>query len=329
MLNNKFYLLFIAFFWVLISNNLYPKILVITSAYNRSDFIETQYKTFNKFLKDDYEFVVFSDAKEDRMRHEISKKCKELGIICINVPQEIHDRPYLERVPGERFNKQGPAVRNCNVVQYTLDTIGFKHDDIVVIMDSDLFLVREFSIREYLENHHISSWLRLCCDTDKKCKKNHPGKPGFYFMWIGLVFLDMRTMPNKELINFNCGLIDKRDVDAGGYTYYYLKNNPAKGKFFDRQDLRDLICDDCRNFPKPLPPCTHNESWLIKSGFDKNQISLIQSMSLPKRGRNIQFFLNNNFIHYQAGSNYTGFSFLYHQEKTKLLNKYFRDILQY
>jgi len=38
------------------------KVLVLTCAFNRPDFIELQYKTFKAFLNDDYEFVVFNDA---------------------------------------------------------------------------------------------------------------------------------------------------------------------------------------------------------------------------------------------------------------------------
>lgn len=40
------------------------KVLIITTVYNRPDFIELQAKTFEKFLKDDYRFVVFNDARD-------------------------------------------------------------------------------------------------------------------------------------------------------------------------------------------------------------------------------------------------------------------------
>ena len=45
-----------------LGTSLHAKVLIYTYAYNRPDFIEIQHKTFQKFLKDDYEFVVFDDG---------------------------------------------------------------------------------------------------------------------------------------------------------------------------------------------------------------------------------------------------------------------------
>ena len=52
------------------------KILIITHAYNRPEFIEIQHLTFQKFLADEYEFVVFNDAPTDAMANQISKACQ-------------------------------------------------------------------------------------------------------------------------------------------------------------------------------------------------------------------------------------------------------------
>src|ERR1700730_829964 len=142
------------------------KVLIFTHSYNRPDFIEIQHKTFQKLLKDEYEFVVFNDAPEAPMEQNIRKVCNDCNIQCIRIPQEIHQRPYLMRLPGEYYND--PAVRNCNVVQYSLDVLGFAHDDILVIIDSDLFLVREFSFRDCLKD----------CDLAGL-------KQGVGYLWIG------------------------------------------------------------------------------------------------------------------------------------------------
>ena len=40
------------------------KVLIFTFAYNHPDFIELQHQLFQKFLKDEYEFVVFDDSKK-------------------------------------------------------------------------------------------------------------------------------------------------------------------------------------------------------------------------------------------------------------------------
>lgn len=96
----------------------HANVLVITHSYNRPDFIEIQHRTFQKFLRDDFQFVVFNDAASEEMKSKIEDVCARLGIRCICIPQEIHAAPYLAREPNDDY--QNPAVRCANVVQYCL-----------------------------------------------------------------------------------------------------------------------------------------------------------------------------------------------------------------
>ena len=113
-------------------------VLIMTYSFNRPDFIEIQDKTFKKFLKDDYTFVVYNDARDEEISNQIIETCNRLNLQCIRIPQAIHDAPYLQRWPCEDNNH--PSVRNSNVVQFSLNTLGFDHDGIVMIIDSDMRL---------------------------------------------------------------------------------------------------------------------------------------------------------------------------------------------
>ena len=93
--------------------------------FSKLEAIEIQNKTFKKFLKDEYEFVVFNDARQKDLQSAIKKTCSKLGIRCVNIPQSIHNQPYLYRLPKEKLN--APAVRNANVVQYALNNLGFSY----------------------------------------------------------------------------------------------------------------------------------------------------------------------------------------------------------
>jgi len=64
-------------------------------------FIKLQYYTLKKFMKNDYEFIVFNDAKEYpdisngydiTMKQKIINLCNELNIKCY-----IHDNNYQEQ----------------------------------------------------------------------------------------------------------------------------------------------------------------------------------------------------------------------------------------
>ena len=104
---------------------IFSKVLIFTYAYNRPEFIKYQYLTFKKFMLDEYEFVVFNDARDNEMRKKIEHECKNFGLECVRIPQEIHSKPYLKRWPGETYDNA--CVRCANVIQYSLNELGFDH----------------------------------------------------------------------------------------------------------------------------------------------------------------------------------------------------------
>lgn len=281
------------------------KVLLFTYAYNRPDFIEIQYKTFKKFLHDEYEFIVFNDAPGQNMCDKINNMCAKYGVRCVRIPQEIHDKPYLPRLARENFH--APAVRNCNVVQYSLDTIGFDHDDILVLLDSDMFLVKDFSVIKYMKNLDTAG-----LDQERK---------GFHYLWIGLVMLNMQTLPDKRTLTFNCGEIEGVPVDSGGQTYHYLKQNPKlKINYIDEKGPFHLRCNECKKLN--ILQCTHNRDVLLKNGFDQNIINCIQMYPL------FTFFLNNSFLHYYAGTNWNGENKDRIVQKTNALYDYLNIVLK-
>lgn len=276
---------------------LHPKVLIITHAFNRPDFIEIQDKTFKKFLKDDYEFVVFSDANESQMQQRIHKICSRLHIQCVDIPQEIHDRPYLQRWPGEGYHS--PSVRTSNAIQYSLNEFGFKHDDIVVVIDSDMFLVKDFSIREYLGEAVLAG---LPQDRDSKG-----------YLWNGLVFMNMPLLPDRCTLDFNCGKLDNTPVDSGGQIYHYLQKHPALAiKYMDSLHF---------NSDKPKQ---YKQKFLDKRPF----LDILARNFLLKKPDNIEFLLYGTFLHYRGGANWNQKSPEYHAQKTKLLNEYLKALLQ-
>lgn len=294
---------------------LFSKILLFTYAYNRPDFIKIQHKTFKKFLEDDYEFIVFNDAPALEMENKINEICAHYGIRCVRIPQDIHDQPYLQRWPGENYNH--PTVRNVNVVQYSLDILGFDHDDIVVLLDSDMFLVKKFSVRDFLKGYDLGGRLlgrgsRVACGD-------------ILYLWHGLAFLDMRALPNKRSLNFNCGRVENLPIDAGGHSYYYLKSHPTiRAQYINYYFSDELRCNACKQ--EQLFLCNHNYDDLKMIGFDEYQIQLMQSIhNNPQSG--IEFFHNNTFLHYRCGSNWDNQTPGFHRQKTNALCRYIKAIL--
>lgn len=81
---------------------LYTKVLIFTYSYNRPDFIEIQYRTFQNFLEDDYKFVVFNDASNVELETKINLTCKNLNIECIRIPPNNSHIP-ISRTTSRRI----------------------------------------------------------------------------------------------------------------------------------------------------------------------------------------------------------------------------------
>jgi len=307
------------------------KVLILIPTCNNPSFIEVQHKTFKKFLKDDHEIIVFNDARDSKINQSIVDTCNDYNIQCIQIPQEIHDRPYLLREAGAYWhlsNYHSPSVRNCNVVQYMLDTVGFKFEGIVALIEGDLFLIDNFSIEEYMKNSSLAGYV----------KKSHP-KTLYEYLWIGQNFLDMRTLPNKETFNINCGYINEEIVDSGGYSYFYLQQYPhLSTRFFDRLDSNTFFCNTSKQ--KKSYRCLHNTETLKKFGFKSDVIRFIQSVPIDwgsgrvntNGKRNIEFYLDKKFVHFFGGSGYAVFSYTdeahqFHADKSQVFYEFMINLV--
>lgn len=299
---------------------LFGKSLVFTTAYNRPDFIELQSKLFDKFLEDEYEFWVISDANTPEMQKNMSEMCEKLGIIHIQVPQEIHTWPYLPR--GSNDNYQNPNVRHCNASQWAWDNYFSHHDGPVMLIDSDMFLIRPFSIEKTLENNHFAGVLWGTEDMAT-------GKP-YSYLWLALILFNNSILPERDTLCFNCGALPDTQVicDSGGWTNLYLS------KFEDCLNVHSLsylqgyqfFCP-YRYAPQELQDFDHLTDDEISQnlsarGFSEDEIKLVL-----KKPYTIELLGDNHFLHYRAGTNYENYTDDLLSQKDKILLEFFDALL--
>lgn len=296
-MRNVRFLLFLLFLSVYSS----AKVLILTHCYNRPDFIELQVKTFKAFLQDEYEYVVFNDARGQDMKSQIENVCAKHGVRCFYIPQQLHASP------GD------PGARHIDGMKYSFNTLAYDYDGIVALVDSDVFLIKPFSIERYLEGYDLAAKLEGRANNEKRVQHLSPI----------LVFMNMKTLPNKRTLHFGGGWVNGLPCDVGSQTYYYLQNNPSiKKKFFTaarifflRQAMihsKYFTCRGCANMT-----CSECVYHLMDNGFDANAIDFIQSCPDDM----VEFVLEHTFVHYRCGSNWDGKSDGYHSIKTKALNK--------
>lgn len=305
---------------------LFGKTLVFTTAFNRPDFIELQYKLFEKFLEDDYEFWVVSDANTLETQTAIRDICDKLGIILIQVPQEIHNLPYLPRIAGcaakQFVDYQSPNVRHCNSVQWAWDHYISQHEGPVMLIDSDMFLIRPFSVERTLENKHLAGVLWGTQDMVT-------GEP-YSYLWLALILFNNPSLPERETLCFNCGTLPQTQAvcDSGGWTNLYLT------KFKDRLNLHQLSYEQGHQFfcpyryaPQESQNFDHLSSDQIMQNLRSRNFTEDEIRLVLKKPYTIELLAGNHFLHYRAGTNYENYTGSFISKKDKLLAKFFKTIL--
>jgi hypothetical protein len=274
------------------------KILIFTHSFSRPDFITLQDKTFKAFLEDDdYEFIIFNDASNPSICTQIERTCDNLNLRCIRIPQNIHHRP------------SDPGARHIDGIQFALNTVMFNHDDIAFMIDSDMFLFKPFSIRKYVGSSDLIG--------QEQDRSN--GSVSVRYMAPLLVFMNMKTLPNKRSLNFDGGHIHGLPCDVGGHIYYYLKENPnANIRFIPAYCVAEVAK---KSFDE-----------LLSLGLDDTTINWIKSLekhfdaSDPHR---LQFHGDNHFMHYVAGGcNWNNRSQAYHEKKSRLVNSFIDEMIK-
>lgn len=178
---------------------------IFTSVVNRPDFVEIQKKLFDKFLAEEYQFNVVDDSLDDNISAEFKQICEKYKII------------YYRKDQGNRSvneSRWAGARHATETIQWTFDEIiKKKHSkDIILFLDSDMFLLDEFNITEYMKDTAISGLPQT---------RGH-----VYYMWNGIMFFDMEKVFEIDPdLNFSDGMVDGELTDIGGHFYYYFKKN--------------------------------------------------------------------------------------------------------
>lgn len=181
---------------------------IFTSVVNRPDFIVLQDQLFKKFLKNEYQFHVVDDSIDENISSQFKEICELRNI-------EYYKKP-------ERTVQMNPAQACADTVQWSYDNIIRKNhrNDIVFFCDSDLFLIDEFDIEEYMSDAIIAGL---------------PQKRGVVtYMWNGIMFFNMPKIQDLN-IDFSEGVVEGEMTDVGGYTYYYFKKNNIEMKKTDEE----------------------------------------------------------------------------------------------
>lgn len=310
------------------------KIRILTFHCNQADFIEMQYKTLKKFLQEDFELIVFNDGKTEKNEKWIQDVCNEYQIPCVRFKQEWHLSDPLNIYLKKRLEEpstigywgwnasttieelgQHPSVRHCHVIQYALDHYGYDHDDIVVLMDGDNFLIRPLSIRRLLSDNDIVGFNQRADNGAFQRSQWNPIVPkGMEMFWVVFIAFNPSKLPHVRELQFHVDVISGHPIlphntisDTGAAMFKYLWKYP---------ELKLLAF--------PWQSSYTYRGWSYEE-LKRLRISdrLIQFIHDVAPG-NVQFFLFEHFMHFSAGGHET----VDHHHKVKHVRRFIEDILK-
>lgn len=337
------------------------KIKIYTFAHNRPDFIKLQKKSFDRFLKDDYEFVVFNNEKPgseggfnpDRIS-EIEQTCDKLNIESIPVKLS-EDLKYINgnmMFHGEKY------LNGVNACAYSLSWAWknyiSKDNSISVVIDSDMFLFKKTSFIDMMNGYNFS----YCPSYRDNFRIKYP--------WNGIIIADIPNMPNPEKMTWGPGMVNNIETDVGGELHHYLEHHKSElktlyidmwGLLDDRNTTKKEFCingcaqyfiDDLTNKlyrtdPQALLPEENNKTfphqmdrenyWNYFYEIYNNIKKFTQQFNFPKptyidfiKTEKENDIFNSFIIHYKSGSNYQPWANSeYNDEKTKIFQTLFKE----
>ncbi len=263
------------------------KVKIFTIANIRPDFIEIQYESIKKFLKDkDFEFIVYNNSFNNKKRYELIENiCRKLKIENI-------------KVNHYRDNKNDASLIVADSLNYIWNKYLKYEKDILLYIDSDMFLIKDTSVEELMRNY------------DFAFISNYRGKDfEIKYPWTGFMIFNMNTLPNPIELKWDTGIIFGNRVDVGGLNHYYLSKYENRIRILNLEmwtlndiDYRDNNIKNIKgsiNGNAQLSLSIDKDNKLIE--FNINDIHLSRNRLFPYQKENEKYgeIVKNNYIEFE------------------------------
>lgn len=191
------------------------KIIIYSFAVNAVFPIDIVYRQYKKYIKDDFEFILFNDAMDAQTEKDINTIAGCNKIKCVRVPQHIHKTQN----PSEAY----AATLNWAVQEYAVEN----NHETIMLAHTDVFPIANVSIEEVLGSNIAAS------TTEFKILNGE----GIIYFYPALTIINMKLLNNVSEMDF--GL--EPGLDTGGKTKTFVKNNPGNVKFLENSQILNFI----------------------------------------------------------------------------------------
>lgn len=266
-----------------------------TAVVNNPKFIEMQHMTLKRFVKDDYKFIVYNDAKdwEDFSNHndvslkkEIIKTCERLNIECINIPNQHHR------------NSISAGDRCADACNYILKE-QIKTNEKTMLLDSDMFFVNDVNISEKYADYEMA----IVPQVREKIIRTQDNKLlDVHYYWNGVAYFDMPRVKNKHLLNWDGLGGHCAATDTGGEMYYHICATPYS-----------------KNYNFPYLRSGHWNKSLFPNHLNPVLMNYLDNDPKNTDGNYFAEIYDGYIFHYRAGGNWETLNREIHTTRTNLL----------
>jgi hypothetical protein len=167
---------------------------------NRPEFMPVQARCFRRFLRDDYELRIVNSATSESARADIAATAAGLSLPTLAVAAPDKSLP--------------PSHAHSQLIHEVLrDATTPPPGSIICLMDSDMFLLRDFSYEDLLDGYALAG------------RKDRRGNVR-YLVGSGILAINTTLVPSPVNLDFTPACIDGVQTDTGGGLYHYLRNHP-------------------------------------------------------------------------------------------------------
>jgi hypothetical protein len=294
-------------------------IKIISIFDKNEDFIEMQYNSIKKYLKGNFEYIIYNNGSTEEQKNIIEEICNNLGIINKKIYVNYHTNPSM--IVGDALNIIISELRNEKIFN----------------IDSDMFFINELNIDDIF-NKADFSYVPIYRDSLPE------------IMWSGIFGINF----NKVNFDIDCRPQVLQNTDTFGHSALINKeDNKNLFRIYNINDNKDNILkvhinNDCVLHFKNHEliynerPHLYNETNI--NGFDKlynkfnDVLILLNKYKFPSDMYNtdvieinntntIVHFKSSNWIH-DLGFNWFTDEYIKNKKESikKLINKEYENI---
>ena len=191
------------------------KLLIVTLASHKPNFLKLQLKNFTKILGANFTFLVLNNAKNPVAYNEIEKICRDTGITCIKVGKHLPLSFYRFRSVFKNGDYRNPSLACSYGMNWFWKNVlpSYCHFKYILFIDSDMFI---------LNREKIS---KLLSDPALVTIEQFRGKDSeFSYPYAGFNIINNEYFSLIKKLNWNPAVIKNERLDCGGASTSLYKD---------------------------------------------------------------------------------------------------------